>query len=173
MTPLDAARLLLAVAGSTFVKDSLSTLDGFSALVPVAFSHAGRRRRPKDLFADGQSLEDSLATMIGDLAVGRLGGAAYARRETAAGSRCMAVTLISAVTEKPYSYPRMAVLRRFGHKGVASVTAFSRADFLPDSLDADGLAGAWPELGLVQVRELPAWSIAEIARAVTERRTSR
>ena len=43
MTPLDASRLLIAVAGSTFAKDSVDVLKRFAKLKPVRLKSAGRR----------------------------------------------------------------------------------------------------------------------------------
>jgi predicted ArsR family transcriptional regulator len=53
MTPLDASRLIIAVAGSTFAKDSAAVLERFSKLEPL--TKKGR----------GLKLEDFLASRIG------------------------------------------------------------------------------------------------------------
>src|SRR5690349_18023854 len=45
MSPLDAARLLIAAVGSDFVKDSVAALDAFGGLQPVA------RREPNETTA--------------------------------------------------------------------------------------------------------------------------
>lgn len=57
MTPLDAARLLIAAAGSTFAKDSMDVLKRFAKLKPV---------RPR---SSGHTLEEFLAVRIGALPI--------------------------------------------------------------------------------------------------------
>src|ERR1700688_1302036 len=54
MTTLDAARLLIAAAGSSFVKDSIETLEGFGKLKPT-------RKSPRPRGVKEVTLETHLA----------------------------------------------------------------------------------------------------------------
>ena len=61
MTTLDAARLLIAAAGSSFVKDSLETLEGFGKLKPTRKSP--RQRNMKEITLEGH-LADVMQMLI-------------------------------------------------------------------------------------------------------------
>src|SRR6476620_4120523 len=61
MTTLDAARLVLAVAGSSFVKDSVDTLEGFRELQNVG---AGKPSNKRGDVYPTVTLENYLAQMM-------------------------------------------------------------------------------------------------------------
>lgn len=154
MGPLEAAKMLLVCAGSTFVKDSLTTLDGFSRLQPVPQEN----RPPLRPDQHGKTpLQDELAQMIADIRDGRLGDdTAYERTGTGNG-----LVLISAVGNSD-EVPRVAVLRRFGKTETGS-RIFSKPGWTLRRLGFDiDLTG----VGLVQRRQVAAWVLAEIARSL-------
>lgn len=121
MSPMDAARLLIAVVGADFVKDSLRALDSFGALLPVAVG----RPRPQVTFLDHLT---GLMTGIASAAYG--GGERELPKLTN-----VAFTLLSAACEDPERHPRFAVAKT----GKSLMGAIS---FAPAGLDEPVLSEA-------------------------------
>jgi hypothetical protein len=116
MTPLDASRLVIAVAGSTFAKDSLEVLRRFAKLRPL------RRKTSND------TLEDFLARRIAELP---LGSPPLDRPETRSGRRFgsarlarSALELLSPCGPNADKLPSYAVVRWLSGQGHSSVLLF-------------------------------------------------
>jgi hypothetical protein len=163
MTTLDAARLLIAAAGSSFVKDSLETLEGFGRLKLTRKSP--RQRGMKEI-----TLETHLAEVMQNLIDERDQLPEAYRRPVSAGvdSR-IALRMRSVVSARPDKFPRTASVRRFLNSWITldfTVVNFSSTEFpspTHNSLDDGGFPGG---AGLIQTRDVPAWVLAEIAHAL-------
>jgi hypothetical protein len=172
MTPLDATRLLIAAAGSSFVKESLQTLHVFQSLRSIAPAEPMRPDRPPRTPTPDVSLEDYIALVIQRLIdlKGRL-PASYQRppheeTQTAA----IALTLMSVVDS---DLPRAAVVRYRGSSG-NGVFAGAMSFAVPKlwSYAVSNVAsyghevGRMGSVGLIQTRNVPAWALAEIAHSL-------
>ncbi|WP_271585644.1 hypothetical protein [Bradyrhizobium sp. CCBAU 45389] len=98
MSPHDAARLLIAAAGSDFVKDSLTTLRGFGALLPI-----------RTALGEGQhiTLEDHLAGLLTKLA-------SEASAEPGSGAAQLGHLDLSLVSVANIAAPSHAAILRWG-----------------------------------------------------------
>jgi hypothetical protein len=122
MTPLDASRLLIAAAGSTFAKDSVDVLKRFAKLKPV---------RPKS--ASG-TLEQLLAIRIAELPMEIL-PEDYVRQQLPSGrpfgSRRLAeaaLQLFDPIGSACGDLPCFAVVRWLSFKGHSNVLLFGPDD---------------------------------------------
>jgi hypothetical protein len=122
MTPLDASRLLIAAAGSTFAKDSVEVLKRFAKLKPV---------RPK---SSGDTLEQFLATRIAELPMG-IPPEDYVRQQVPSGrvfgSRRLAeaaLQLFDPIGSRRDILPCFAVVRWLSFKGHSNVLLFGLDD---------------------------------------------
>jgi hypothetical protein len=163
MTTLDAARLLIAAAGSSFVKDSLKTLEGFGKLKLTR--KFPRKRGIKEITLETH-LEKELQNLINE---GDQLPEAYRRPVNAGVDSRIALRMISVVSARPDDFPRTASVRRFLNYGITldfTVARFSSTEFpFPEVNSSDDgvyLGGA----GLIQTRDVPAWVLAEIALAL-------
>lgn len=162
MTTLDAARLLIATAASPFVKDSVVTVEAFGLLLP------DRRWRRRD------NMETQLANMMQRLIDEKHDLApAYSRpvEQFAGAESRMALSFISAVAARPVDYPVVAVLRRFRNAYASFSVDFEQVRFASgpgsESIDdATRYAIRFSQAGLIQTREVPAWTLAEIAHSL-------
>ena len=163
MTTLDAARLLIAAAGSSFVKDSIATLEGFGRLKPT-------RKIPRQRSIKESTLETYLAEVMQKLIDERDQLPNAYRRPVSPGvdSR-IALRMMSVVSARPDDYPRTASVRRFLNSGVAldfTIVSFSSPEFPSPTLNSPDDAVYLREAGLIQTRDVPAWVLAEIAHAL-------
>jgi hypothetical protein len=145
MTPGDAARLLIAVAGSDLVKDSISSLRGFGQLLPIG-------RGPRI------TLEDHLAGFLA-----RVASEVYAQDAADSGPDEVALSLISVAGEGG-SQPRVAI-SRLAHPGAAPIGFAPSTWRTPLATVADyaaGLDGA----GMIRERHLTRQVIERIARSL-------
>ncbi|WP_027574001.1 hypothetical protein [Bradyrhizobium sp. WSM1743] len=148
MTPGDAARLLLAVAGSDLVKDSLASLQGFGQLLPV-----GRARDRSRI-----TLEDHFAGFLATVAA-----EAYGQDAPDDGPDTIALSLISVAGEGA-SHPRAAISYLVS-RGAAPL-GFAPADWrAPLASVADYVAGV-KGAGIIRERHLTRRSIEQIARSL-------
>jgi hypothetical protein len=120
MGPGDAARLLIATAGSDFVKDSVATLDGFGALLPVS---PGRPPRQVTFL-------DHLTGLLGEIAAMPHG---REERELSDSSN-VAFRLMSAACTDPKRFPRFAI-SKWGN-GPSAALRFGALRFAAPGLEA-------------------------------------
>lgn len=160
MTTLDAARLLIAAAASPYTKASVVTVESFGSLLP------SRERRLKS------NLETYLANMLQRLNDERsnLAPAYFRPSEVNSGPNSrMALTFVSAVNATPTDFPMAAIVRRFRNEGgTLDVEAVRFAsDVLAEPVaNATSFAVQVKSVGLIQTREVPAWTLAEIAHSL-------
>src|ERR1700694_3671349 len=102
MTTLDAARLLIAAAGSSFVKDSIETLEGFGKLKPTRKSR--RPRGTKEITLEGY-LADVMQKLIDE---GDQLPVAYRRPVGPGADSRIALRMMSVVCARPSKFPRTA-----------------------------------------------------------------
>jgi hypothetical protein len=163
MTTLDAARLLIAAAGSSFVKDSLKTLEGFGKLKLT-------RKFPRKRGIKEITLETHLAEALQNLIDERDQLPEAYRRPVSAGVDArIALRMISVVSARPDDYPRTASVRRFLNSWAAldfTIVRFSSPEFPSPTLNSPDDAVYLGEAGLIQTRDVPAWVLAEIAHAL-------
>ena len=166
MTTLDAARLLIAAAGSSFAKDSVETVEEFGGLQPLAADKPARgaaavERPPRIAF------EKYLAEMMQRLIDEKDQLPSAYRRppqdQPPIGS--MGLTLISVVSVATKHFPRLAIARRFSKAGAAAVS-FASPKLSNPAMNVTEYALQLRGVGLVQTRDVPAWTIAEIAHAL-------
>jgi hypothetical protein len=156
MTALDAARLVIAVAGSSAAKHAAETLEQFRELRPL--SKKGR----------GLSLESFLTEHISRLAKERL----YPRRPVHGGrpkynrSAEQALKLIWCAGLSKDSLPRLAVVRWFRLDGGADAAAFASEPMPFPLVDEARLAEFVPEAGIIRSGAVTARALLEIACAL-------
>jgi hypothetical protein len=163
MTTLDAARLLIAAAGSSFVKDSVETLEGFGTLKPT-------RKSPRPRGMKEITLEGHLADVMQKLIDERDQLPDAYRRPVGRGidSR-IALRMTSAVSARPGQFPRTASVWRFLNSGITqdfTVVGFSSSELSSPALNSADCAVQLGDAGLIQTRDVPAWVLAEIALAL-------
>ena len=166
MTTLDAARLLIAAAGSSFAKDSVKTLEEFGGLQPLATDKPVRgaatvERPPRIAF------EKYLAQMMQRLIdeKDQLPSAYRRPPQDPPPIGCIGLTLISVVSAPTKHFPRLAIARRFTRTGVGAVS-FASPKWSSPVMNVTEYALQLTGVGLVQTRDVPAWAIAEIAHAL-------
>jgi hypothetical protein len=167
MTARDAARLLLAVAGSYFVKDSLATMTGFGKLESVGAGKPMQGGTGEELVPRAR-LQDYLASEIERLrdavATGTL-PQLYTRpskKDEWQRIRTLAVTLVTAAGSE--DIPRYAIVRRFSDTtSRVFPVAFAPPKWPERAIGATGYVLHVRNVGLVQERHICAWSLAEIA----------
>jgi hypothetical protein len=122
MTPLDASRLLIAAAGSTFAKDSVDVLKRFAKLKPVRSKSAG------------DTLEQLLAIRIAELPM-EIPPEDYVRQQVRSGrpfgSRRLAETalqLFDPIGSRRDDLPCFAVVRWLSLTGHSNVLLFGPDD---------------------------------------------
>lgn len=165
MTPLDASRLVIASAGSTFAKDSVDVLTRFAKLVPIS----GRTRRT-------ETLEESLAQRIAELPMDipppdRVSPSPEWQQRF--GSRRLAETALQLLDAIPTNnkkidrLPRFAILRWLDDRGHSAVVVFGpegtsigRGTEIPDLLDQ------YSDHCLFQVRIVRRQALIDIATAL-------
>jgi hypothetical protein len=158
MTPRDAVRLMLAVAGSQFVKDAKATLDAFRKLQPLKFA-----RRQGDLRERPPNLEEHLIEMMNALITSRDDlPPSYLRHSRAPKHGAIALTLMSGATtgKEP---PRAAIARRYSDSGGATAVSFASPGWSSPVLSEVEYAIGLPEVGLVYSHHVTTWAFAEIA----------
>jgi hypothetical protein len=166
MTTLDASRLLITAAGSSFVKDSLETLEGFRRLQPLGAGKPIPGSRIKES-RPHVALEVYLAQMMQRLIDQRdqLSNAYRRPPQDPPPSACLALTLMSVVSAKPSEFPRAAIVRYFPDRGSGDLSFASPKWSIP-VLTAVEYALQLRGVGLIQTRHVPAWSLAEIAHSL-------
>lgn len=165
MTTLDAARLLIAAAGSSFVKDSVETLEGFGKLKQTRKSP--RPRGTKEITLE-QYLEDEMRKLI---KAGDQLPFAYRRAVGPGADSRLALRMMSVVCARPSKFPRTASVFHFLGYGSTldfTVARFSSSSDLsgPPPYSTTEYAVPFGESGLIQTRDVPAWVLAEIAHAL-------
>lgn len=160
MTTLDASRLLIATAASPFTKASVATVEAFGSLLP---NREGRLKA---------NLETHLANMLQRLIDERANLAPAYRRPSQVPEDLksrMALTFVSAVNSTPADFPMAAIVRRFRNE-VANfdfeAVRFTSEVLLEPVADATSFAVQTRNAGLIQTREVPAWTLAEIAHSL-------
>ena len=112
MTPGDASRLLIAVAGADFIKGSLIALRCFGQLLPIGYA---RGEGPHI------TLEDHVAGVLT-----RLASEAYDAGDSEGVERSgnLGLSLMSAASVESDKYPRLAISRwsRRGTRGMAAIS---------------------------------------------------
>jgi hypothetical protein len=171
MTPLDATRLLIAAAGSSFVKDSLQTLYVFQNLQSIGPGEPMRPDRPQ-FRKPRVSLEDYIARVIQRLIdlKGRLPVSYQRPPHEETQTAAIALTLLSVVDS---NLPRAAVVR---YRGLSGDDVFAGAlSFAVPTLWSNPVTnvasyahevGRMGAVGLIQTRNVPAWALAEIAHSL-------
>lgn len=168
MTTLDASRLLIAAAGSSFVKDSVETLEEFGSLQPIGSGKPLRGSVTKDL-QPRIALEKYLAEMMQRLIDEREQLSSAYRRppQDPPPIGSIALRLMSVVSASSKNFPRLAIVRRFARSGVSAVSFASPKWSNPVSNVTEYVLQL-PGVGLVQTRDVPAWTLAEIAHALVK-----
>lgn len=169
MTTLDAARLLIAAAGSSFAKDSLETLKGFGKLQTVGSGQPFPDRTIKEL-RPTVTLEKYLAEMMQRLIdlKGQLPVSYQRPPHPEPQARMFAMTLVSAVGVP--DFPRFAFVRFWGGPGRGLVGGASfapprwRKPFGDEAIHV--LAAESGRVGIVQERHVTGWAVAEIAHSL-------
>jgi hypothetical protein len=164
MTTLDAASLLIAAAGSSFVKDSVETLDGFRNLQPIGAGKPMRGSVTGDLqprLALEKYLAETLQWLIDEKE--QLPSAYRRPPHDPQPVGSIGLVLMSAVGAK--KFPRLAIVRRFSERGVGAVT-FASPKWPSPVSNVTEYALQLQGAGLVQTRDVPAWTLAEIAHAL-------
>jgi hypothetical protein len=166
MTTLDASRLLIAAAGSSFVKDSVETLEEFGSLQPLASDKSVRggatvERPPRIAFE--KYLAEMMQRLIDEK--DQLSSAYRRPPQDPPPIGSMGLTLISVVSAPAKHFPRMAIARRFTRAGVGAVS-FASPKWSNPVMNVTEYALQLRGVGLVQTRDVPAWTIAEIAHAL-------
>jgi len=123
MTTLDASRLLVAAAASSFVKDSVETLEEFGSLKPIGSDKPLRGSVTKDL-QPRIALEKYLAEMMQRLIDEREQLSSAYRRppQDPPPIGSIALRLMSVVSASSKNFPRLAIVRRFARSGVSAVS---------------------------------------------------
>jgi hypothetical protein len=166
LEPFNAASLLIAVAGSSFVKDSVETLDGFRNLQPIGAGKPMRGSVTRDL-QPRAALEKYLAETLQWLIDEKEQLLSAYRRPPhdppPLGS--IGLVLMSVVDAPSKKSPRLAIVRRFTERGAGAVTFASPKRRSPVS-NVTEYALQLQGVDLVQTRDVPAWTLAEIAHAL-------
>jgi hypothetical protein len=152
MRPLDAARLILAAAGSDLVKDSVETAGSFGKLLPI-----GRAGTP----GANIRLEDHLAGLLTDIAT-----RASAGEHADADGRpsYLSLSLLSAASiGRPL--PRAAVARRILARGVGALS-FATGDWPTPEVSAGSYAARVGAAGLVRERHVTIGALERIASSL-------
>jgi len=171
MTTLDAARLVLAAAGSTHAKDSLETLIGFGKLQPVGGGQPLPGRSNREL-RPAFELETYLALMMQRLIdlKGRLPVSYQRPPHPDPQARVFAMTLVSVAGSNAADFPRFAFVRYWGEsvKGLAGGLSFASPGWRePFGESAHSALATGPKpVGIVQERHVTGWAIAEIAHSL-------
>jgi hypothetical protein len=168
MTTLDASRLLIAAAGSSFVKDSVETLEEFGSLQPLSADKPARGgvtadRLPRIAFE--KYLAEMMQRLIDEKE--QLSSAYRRPPQDPLPIGTMGLTLISVVSATTKHFPRLAIARRFTRTGVAAVS-FASPKWSNPVMNVTEYALKVPGVGLVQTRDVPAWTLAEIAHALVK-----
>jgi hypothetical protein len=166
MTTLDASRLLIATAGSSFVKDSVETLEEFGSLQLLAADKPVRGgavvERPSRI-----AFEKYLAEMMQRLIDEKEQLSSAYRRppQDPEPIGSIALRLISVVSASSKNFPKLAIARRFARTGVSAVS-FASPKWSTPVMNVTEYALQLRGVGLVQTRDVPAWTLAEIAHAL-------
>lgn len=158
MTPLDAAHLVIAVAGSTFAKDSMSTLNRFCGLLSLKDRRQPRRsRRTLESF-----LAERIVRIVSDEHYGHIATLAHdpPRYSLAAN---VALKLMWVGGEDIESLRRVAVVRWFRSDGGSDAMSFAPEDQTATILDDAQFTRRFENIGIVQGRAVPARALAKIA----------
>lgn len=149
MTPLDAARLLIATVGADFVKDSVAALDAFGELRPIGQRDAGG---PTALASQLAALLTRLASEPDD--------------DAGVGSRIsnLGLSLMSVASRDSAKYPRVAILR-WGRSG-SSAMSFASAGWSAPVISVADYAGQMDDAGLIRERHVTRTAMERIARAL-------
>ena len=167
MTTLDASCLLITVAGSSFVKDSVETLAEFRKLQPIGAGKPIRGSLTKDL-KPKIALDVYVARMMQRLIDERERLSSVYRRppHNPEAHASLVLTLMSVVSARASEFPRAAVVRYFTESGGATGVSFASPKWSRPVLGEAEYALQLPKAGLIQVRHVPAWTIAEIAHSL-------
>lgn len=150
MRPLDAARLVLAAAGSDLVKDSVATVKSFGGLLPIGSAGtSGTHIR----------LEDHLAGLLTDIAARLHAGE---RADEKGRPSYLGLSLLSAASTGRNSLPRAAVARRIRVGGVGAMS-FATGDWQTPEITAGGYAARVGAAGLIRERHVTIGALEKIA----------
>jgi hypothetical protein len=150
MRPIDAARLVLAAAGSDLVKDSVETVESFGGLLPIGSAGApGTHIR----------LEDHLAGLLTDIAA-RLHAGEHIDHEDRLSY--VGLSLLSAASIARHPLPQAAVARRILARGVGAIS-FATGDWLTPEISATAYAARVRGAGLVRERHVTIGALERIA----------
>jgi hypothetical protein len=152
MTPVDAANLLIAVAGSSFAKDSLETLKGFSILT-VAGSAARKTDR----------LDHAIADEFHQIVVYlKSGPSDHWDLELDQ----VAVRFVSVVGGGKKS-PKLAIVRSFRKfDDPTAALTFVSPGIDPETLDESDFAAQLPSSHLIQSRHVTLASMLDIGKSL-------
>lgn len=164
MTTLDASRLLITVAGSSFVKDLVETLTEFRKLQPIG---AGKPMSgsPTKAIMPKIALDTYVANMMQRLIDEKVQLASVFRRppQDPEPQASIALTLMSVVSAQPSDFPRVAIVNfMHGRRGVSAVS-FAPPKWSKPVTNAAEYAVQLRGVGLIQTRHVPASTLAEIA----------
>jgi hypothetical protein len=155
MTTADAGKLLIAVAGSSFVKDSVDTLRGFASLTSRASLASDARRFDVAVI-------DSLDRVVAYLKNPGTATSGKADLEDYG----IAVKMLSIVGGKVDS-PKVAVVRRFHHeRGRGGALTFVTPALHPMISSEADLADRLMSGRLIQTRHVTVRSMLEIGRSL-------
>jgi hypothetical protein len=152
MKTLDAARLIIAAAGSDLVKDSAISVRAFGQLLPI-----GHHSRPGPYI----TLEDHLAGVLAGIAT------AHAGLDPDDGVRVgnVSLSLLSAASIDPERFPRVAIARKVGRTGIGALSFATRTWSTPVISVAD-YAGQLKDTGLIRERHVTTKAMEKIARSL-------
>lgn len=166
MTTLDASRLLITAVGSSFVKDSVETLVEFRKLQPLGAGKPVRGSLTKKLkpkIALDAYVADMMQRLIDER--DRLPNAYRRPPQNPEAHASLVLTLMSVVSALASEFPRAAVVRYFTERGAGGVS-FASPKWSRPVLGEAEYALQLPKAGLIQVRHVPAWTLAEIAHSL-------
>lgn len=150
MRPLDAARLVLAAAGSDLVKDSVATVKSFGGLLPIGSAGTpGARIR----------LEDHLAGLLTDIAARLHAGE---RIDDKGRLSYVGLSLLSAASTGRHPLPQAAVARRILALGVGAMS-FATGDWQTPEISAGEYAARVGAAGLIRERHVTIGALEKIA----------
>jgi hypothetical protein len=169
MTTLDASRLLIATAGSSFVKDSVETLEEFGSLQPIG-SGKPMRGSLTEVLQPRIAFEKYLAEMMQRLIDEKEQLSSAYRRppQDPEPIGSIALRLMSVVSASSKNFPRLAIARRFARTGGVSAVSFASPRWSPPVSNITEYVLQLRGVGLVQTRDVPAWTLAEIAHALVK-----
>ncbi|OCX29121.1 hypothetical protein QU42_19490 [Bradyrhizobium sp. UASWS1016] len=153
MNPVDAARLIIAAAGSDLVKDSAFAVRAFGQLLPLA-----HRSRPGPHI----TLEDHLAGILAGIAAEALAGP-----DPGGGPQLLSVSLslLSTASVDPERFPRVAIARKARGTGVSAISFATRTWSTP-VLSAADYAVQLKDSGLIRERHVTTAAMEKIARSL-------